>query len=128
MPLDRKLIAEILAAHADRLVQGQKAKAREILSLFSEAQDTLQPLVQVAEEVEETLKPVSPSPSFRQELENKLVAEAQKTLTAKKPTPSMGRSIIVIIAAALGSLILSIVGLILFFFRGRKPPRAQSSP
>ncbi|MBI2846143.1 MAG: hypothetical protein HYX86_06325 [Chloroflexi bacterium] len=126
--MDRKLIAEVLAAHADRLVQGQRTKAREILSVFSDDQN-LEPLLEVAEEVKDTMAPVKPPPEFRRDLETKLLAEAQEALATEKPTPSMGRSVILIILAGLGSLILSIVGLILFFFRGRKPKprRSQSS-
>lgn len=123
--MDRRLIAEILAAHADRLIQGQKAKAREILSLFSGDQKNIEPLLEVAEEVKETLGPVKPTAGFREELEQRLLAEAQETLVSAKPTPGIAKSGFLLIAALIGSLILSIVGVIAYLFRGRKPRRPQ---
>lgn len=124
--MDRRLIAEILATHADRLIQGQKAKAREILSLFSEDHN-LEPLLEVAEEVKETMAPVKPPLGFRQDLEMKLLAEAQETLGPQKPAPGLAKSGLLFLLALLGSLLISIVGVIAYILRGRKPRRPQTA-
>lgn len=73
--MDKRTLKEILAAHADQLVNGQ-ATGKDYLRLLPESDDDLALLLDVAERVKSTLKPVSPPHEFEEELKRQLLTTA----------------------------------------------------
>ncbi len=70
--MDEHVKVEILAAHADRLNQGQDA-TDEFLTLFPEADSDLAELMRLAARVHLFLGPVYPNPVFRLQLKQELL-------------------------------------------------------
>mgnify|MGYP001278452675 CR=1 FL=1 len=64
--MDKKLLKEILAAHADRLIKG-KATSDDYLELV-ESDEELHRLLRVAERIQSTMQPVVPTQPFGGEL------------------------------------------------------------
>ena len=103
--MNEQVVAEVLAAHADQLVQGD-AREEEYLALFPEYQTELAPLLKLARQAKGTLALVQPSEAFRNRLRQELLTSASKesavSLSAKRPP---WRQAWVIGAAAAGSVI-----------------------
>jgi hypothetical protein len=108
--MDRKLLKEILAAHADRLVKGE-ADSDEYLDLLTNPEDELAPLLDVAEQVRSTLRPVAPTPTFETELKRQLLTTAHLRRAEGYIPPNPSRDLL-ILAAILGFFI-SLAGFLL---------------
>jgi hypothetical protein len=99
------LTSEILAAHADQLNLNQALDKDAFLTAFPGKREELDPLLDVAARVKRTLKPVQPSPAFRERLHNGLMMaanyqQAHKILVERRDEPQWGW---LLGAAALGS-------------------------
>ena len=73
--MNRKKLKEILAAHADQLVNKQTI-SEDYLNLLSEKDEELIPLLSVAERLQSTLKPISPTDKFEDDLKRELLTIA----------------------------------------------------
>jgi len=123
--MEEKVLAEILAAHADQLKKGQE-KGSDYLAMFPEYQEKLKPLLETAEKVKEALVPVDPAPAFCQSLHDDLLAAGQRRLAEE--APQLARSHVrqvLIRAAALGSAV-SVAGAIAYFIRSRAAAETRS--
>ena len=124
--MEEKVLAEILAAHADQLKKGQ-GKVSDYLAMFPDYWEELSPLLETAEKVKQVLEPVEPAPAFCQSLREDLLAAGQRRLAEGVPqlARSHGRQII-IRAAALGSAV-SVAGAIAYLIRSRAAAETQSA-
>jgi hypothetical protein len=122
--MEDKVLAEILAAHADQLKKGQ-GKGNDYLVMFPDYQEKLKPLLETAEKVKQVLAPVDPVPAFCQSLYDDLLAAGERRLAEGviQLARSPGRQIL-IRAAALGSAV-SVAGAIVYFIRSRAAAEAQ---
>jgi hypothetical protein len=115
--MDRRTIADILAAHADRLTWG-RPQVEASPEVGDDQLSTLGPLMRVAERVQSALAPVQPSPAFVRQLGQQLIAT---TAYSRKAVTVRTRKAILIVAAALGSVvsIASAVGVVIWLIRRR---------
>ncbi|MFN8472076.1 MAG: hypothetical protein U0822_07795 [Anaerolineae bacterium] len=74
--MDEHVKVEILAAHADRLSQGQDA-SEEFLTLFPDSDGDLSELMRLATRIHFVLRPVYPHPAFRLQLKQDLLDSAR---------------------------------------------------
>jgi hypothetical protein len=121
-----RIVADLLAAHADRLVEGQVESALPDVS--AEQLASIKMLMQLAERAQRTLAPVQPSPVFVHQLGWQLIAT---TSASSKAVTWRTRNAILVIAAALGSAVsvASAVGIVIYMIRHRgrvRPERAVS--
>lgn len=122
--MDERVIADILAVHADRINQGRRGAA-VLRDVGAEQLSSLGPLMRLAERLQSTLTPVQPDPAFVRQLGRRLIttsSEGRKVMTART------RKVIVIVAAVLGSVVslASAVGVIIYLIRHRT--RARPGP
>lgn len=124
--MEEKVLAEILAAHADQLKKGQ-GKGSDYLAMFPEYREKLKPLLEIAEKVKEVLELVEPAPAFCQSLHDDLLAAARRKLAEGVPqlARSPGRQILIRVAA-LGSAV-SVAGAIAYLIRSRTAAETQSA-
>lgn len=137
--MDEHLLTEILAVHADRLVD-EADLSESYLAIFPESRETLEPLLKLAVEVHAALQPVAPDPEFRRELRQGLISAARRQLVLAPYTPgplvhaekwvaatgdrigvavpTQALSRLPLVFAAVGS-ILSLVGVMAFILRSR---------
>jgi hypothetical protein len=120
--MDEQTVADILAAHADRLVQGERGTA-DLPGMSAEQLSALDPLMRVAERLQIALAPVQPSPTFVRQLGQQLITT---TSQSRKAMTRRTRRAILVVAAALGSAvsIASAVGIVIWLIRRR----SQRSP
>ena len=120
--MDERTVADILAAHADKLNQGQRETAT-LQDVSAEQLAALGPLMRLAERVQGTLAPVQPNPTFVRQLSQQLISTASQS---RKAMTQRTRNAILIVAAALGSVVsvASAVGIIVYLIRHRA--RVQS--
>jgi hypothetical protein len=124
--MEEKVLAEILAAHADQLKKGQ-GKGSDYLAMFPDYQEKLKPLLETAEVVSEVLERVDPAPAFCQSLHDDLLAVGQRRLAEGEPQLARGnRRQIFIRAAALGSAV-SVAGAIAYLIRSRAAAEGQAA-
>lgn len=119
--MDERTLTEILAAHADQLVQG-KGREAEYLALFPGSREELAPLLELAQRLKDTLASVQPRQAFRRRLHQELLATARQRLAATLPRERpRWRQPWVIGAAALGSAIslASAIGVIAYLRRSK---------
>jgi hypothetical protein len=134
--MDEKRKAEVLAVYVEDL-SGRPAascggprrhtEAVRQIELTEEEREHLAPLFQLAERLQQSLRPVRPSPTFARSLGNELVNDARRQFALKKRT----RRVMMIGAAAVGSLvsIVSVVGAIIFLMRRlRTQVQTQHAP
>jgi hypothetical protein len=95
--MKRKLLAEILAAHADQLVNGQADD--HYRDLFSTPDEDILPLLGVAELVNSTMKPVSIPRKFELDLKQQLLATAQQHQAQGYRPPHPFKDLLVVLAA-----------------------------
>jgi len=123
--MEEKVIAEILAAHADQLNK-DRGKGSDYLAMFPDYQEDLRPLLETAEKVKEALALVEqPTPAFCQSLHDDLLAAGQRRLA--ESAPQLARSLgwqILIRAAAVGSAV-SVAGAIAYLIRSRAAAEVQ---
>lgn len=122
--MEERVLAEILAAHADQLKKGRR-KGSDYLAMFPDYHERLKPLLETAEKVQAVLIPEEPAPEFCQSLHDELLASGPRKLAAGVPrvTSSHGRQIL-IRAAALGSAV-SVAGAIAYVIRSRTDAETQ---
>ena len=121
--MEDKVLAEILAAHANQLRRGHR-KGSDYLAMFPDYQETLKPLLETAEKVKEVLGPVEPTPAFCQSLHQDLLAAGQRRLVGEVPQLARShRRQILIRAAALGSAV-SVAGALAYLIRSRATAKA----
>ena len=121
--MEDKVLAEILAAHANQLKRGQ-GKGSDYLAMFPDCRETLKPLLETAEKVKEVLGPVEPAPAFCQSLYKDLLAAGQRRLVGEVPQLARShRKQILIRAAALGSAV-SVAGALAYLIRSRATAKA----
>jgi hypothetical protein len=75
--MDKRVLKELLAAHADQLLNG-KATGKDYLELLPGRDEELGSLMDVAERVRSTLRPITPANNFEKDLKQKLLQEAQR--------------------------------------------------
>jgi len=122
--MDKQVIAEILAIHADRLNRGQPGLDAQDTSADEFA--SLEPLMQLAERIQAALTPVQPDPAFVRRLGKQLVfatSESRKIVTLRT------RRAILVGAAALGSAvsIASALGIIAYLVHHRARNHSKSA-
>lgn len=108
--MDKKLLKEILATHADQLVQGQ-SKTEEHPELLPEEEQELAALLDVAERVKSTLKPITPAENFEEELKRHLLTTAYLRRAEGYTPPNPSRDLLIL--AAIIGFILSLAGFLL---------------
>ena len=101
--MDKKMIREILAAHADQLVNG-KATGKDYLKLLPERNNELEPLLSVAEQIQSALRPIAPTNKFERDLKQELLAVAQKHQMEGYRPPSVSHDLLVL-SATLGFIL-----------------------
>ena len=112
-------LAEILAAHADALIEGRDISA-QFLSRFPEQSAELSALFQLASSVRSSLTPVS-SPDFRSRLQRQLTEYAPSGPITIAPA---SRPRLVWLLAAAGSL-LPVAGLAIWAVRRFRAPESR---
>jgi hypothetical protein len=120
-----RIVTDMLAAHADRLVGGRDDLAVSP-GASAEQLASLERLMQLAERTQRTLAPVQPSPTFVHQLGRQLIVT---TSASRKAVTRRTRSAILVIAAALGSAvsIASAVGIVIYVIRHRGHVRPGQS-
>ncbi len=108
--MNKKLLKEILAAHADHLVTG-RAKGKDYLNLLADSEEELAPLLDVAERVKSTLKPIKPARKFEKELKRELLTTAHLRRAEGYTPPNPSRDLL-ILAVILG-FFMSLAGVLL---------------
>jgi len=88
-----KVLAEILAAHADGLNEGRDERGA-CLTLFPEYDEDLKPLLDIAEMLKEELGPVEPSPAFRRALHRELMHRARQRATMTPQRKGLSRLVL----------------------------------
>jgi|GEM_PF-801198 len=87
--MDERLVTEILAAHADRLV-AKIDLAEHYLAMFPEGRASLAPLMNLAAQVKQAMQPATPDPAFRLELRQQLITAARRQYAITPPyTPGL---------------------------------------
>ncbi len=119
--MKRKMLKDILAAHADHMVTGQ-AKGKDYLNLLADPEAELGPLLEVAERVKSTLKPIKPARKFEKDLKRELLTTAHLRQTEGYVPPNPSRDLL-ILAAILGFFI-SLAG-VLLALRWRSQPNFE---
>jgi len=109
--MDKRMLKEILAAHADQLVKG-KATGKDYLQLLPEQDDELAPLLDVAERVQSTLKPITPTNKFEQTLKQELVNTAHKRQLEGYTPPNPTRDLFMLMATLAFFVSLAVVLLV----------------
>jgi len=97
------MLKEILAAHADQLLKG-KATGEDYLDLLPESDEELGPLLDVAERVQSTIKPISPA--NKEELKRELLTTAhiRKVEGYVPPNPARDLFYVLVTLAFIASL------------------------
>ena len=96
--MDRRTLKEILAAHADQMLNGE-ANNNDFLGQLSEPADELAPLFDVARRVQSTLKPISPTHEFEEELKRQLLTTAHLRKVQGYEPPHPFRDLFMFLAA-----------------------------
>lgn len=96
--MDRKTLKEILAAHADQLLSDQTSN-NDYSKLLREPDQELAPLLNVAERVKSTLRPISPTHEFEEELKRQLLTTAHLRQVQGYQPPHPFRDLFVFLAA-----------------------------
>jgi hypothetical protein len=123
--MNDRIVADILAAHADRLNQGQRGVAA-LQGVSAELLPTVRPLMRLAERIQSVLVPVQPDPAFVRRVGKQLIATSSG---GRKAMAEKTRKAVIIGAAALGSLvsIASAVGVIIYLVRHRGRVRPEQA-
>lgn len=117
---NKKLISEILSAHADQLLKRQKS-GEDYAQLFPENQD-LPPLLNLADHVKSVLEPMTPPQSFKQQLQKELIAAARMKQLNQEFVPSnLPQPSIPLLVSAVAGILLALSGLVWVLWRQQKP-------
>jgi hypothetical protein len=109
--MNRKLLKDILAIHADQLAQNRRTNTEDYPELSPEDKQELAPLLDVAERVKSTLRPVNPPRKFETNLKKELLTTAHLR-QAKGYTPPNPEKDLLILLAIVGFFI-SLAGVLL---------------
>jgi hypothetical protein len=123
--MNERIVADILAAHADRLNQGQRGAAAQ-QGVSAELLPAVRPLMRLAERIQSALVPVQPDPAFVRRVGKQLVATSSG---GRKAMNERTRKAVIIGAAALGSLVsvASAVGVVIYLVRHRGRVRPEQA-
>jgi hypothetical protein len=117
--MDKRVVREILAAHADQLLAPDSTPATGL-----ERNDQVQALLDLAEQLQGILVPVKPDTDFRRRLHGELLLEAQRLEINSQPSVfQQHRKGILIGAAAVGS-VASVVGVAVAYVLRHRGGRA----
>jgi hypothetical protein len=110
--MNRKLLKEILATHADQLAQGRRPKPEDYTEDFEDLSaadvDELEPLLNVAEQIQSTLKPIHPPRRFESNLKKELLTTAHLHRAEGYVPPNPSRDLLVL--GAVFGFIISLAG------------------
>lgn len=118
--MNSQQLEDILATHADRLINGGAGEALSTLS--SSEQEEFESLSCVAEQIHEALTPVTPSATFRQRTRRHLMDVArqrQRQIVLGPPPPNRW-----LMGAAIGSA-MAVAGGIAYLLRLRGEEHSQ---
>ncbi len=110
--MERKLLKDILATHADDLLRGRRRYAKDYRDLSPQEQGELDPLLNVAARVKSTLKPVHTPRRFERDLKKELLTTARQYQAKGYTPPNPARDLLVIAACfgfimALGGVLIA---------------------
>ncbi len=108
--MDKKLLKEILAVHADQLVTGQ-LEDEDYAELSPEDKQELDSLLDVVKRVKLTLRPITPGQNFEEELKSHLLTTAHQHQTEGYVPPNPGRDLLILVATI--GFVLSLAGVLL---------------
>jgi anti-sigma-K factor RskA len=121
------VIAKVLTAHADYLVSIKTWDEDQMKRLPAD-QIELTPLLQIAERLNGTLKPVTPAPAFKARLRQELLTAAARRAEKRgidNRVPFLRRKEVVIGVAAFIGSVLSVAGIVAaLLWRQRSVARA----
>src|SRR5262245_43798686 len=106
--MDKRVLKEILAAHADQLLNG-KVTGKDYLELLPGQDEELGSLLDVAERVRSTLQPITPTRNFENDLKQQLLLEAQRRQKEGYSPPHPFRDLFYLIAGVAFILSLTMV-------------------
>jgi hypothetical protein len=113
--MNRKLLKDILSTHADQLVRGQHPRTEDYAEDFGDLsaadKDELAPLFDVAEQLQSTLRPVSPPRSFENSLKKELLTTAHLRQAEGYKPPNPERDLLIL--AAIFGFIISLAGVLI---------------
>jgi hypothetical protein len=116
--MDTRKLKEILAAHADQLLNEQAINP-EYLELLSDSDDDeLAPLFNVAERVKSTLLPVAPPHDFEEELKRQLLTTAHLRRAEGYRPPHPFRDLFVFLLSL--AFVFSLAGALLVMWNKRQ--------
>lgn len=115
--MNRKQLKEILAAHADQLVQGQ-GQTENRPELAPEDRQELASLLDIAERVNTTLKPITPAGNFEASLKRELLTTAHLHRAEGYSPPNPSRDLL-IFAAIVGCVVSLTTVLVVLKLRDR---------
>ncbi|MBN1991447.1 MAG: hypothetical protein JW953_02000 [Anaerolineae bacterium] len=109
--MNKKQLKDILATHADELLHGHHPKADDYPELSLADKHELAPLLDVAERVQSTLRPIRPPRRFESKLKKELLTTAHLHQTQGYVPPNPGRDLLVL--AAIIGFFVSLAGVLL---------------
>jgi hypothetical protein len=95
--MNPKRLKEILAAHADQLIEGQ-AKDQTYSEIPVEDEEELITLLHLAEQVKSALKPVHPPNKFENRLKRELLTTAHLRQAEGYTAPNPERDLLILMA------------------------------
>ena len=120
--MDSRQLKDILATHADQLLQGRRRhwRTQDYRTLSPEDKSELTALLTVAERVKSTLKPVHPPRRFESNLKKELLTTAQQHHTTGYIAPDPSRDLLILTGIFLGFMF-ALAGLLLALRRRSQP-------
>jgi len=124
--MDSRQLKDILAMHADQLLQGKQRRQRrtddDYRDLSPQDKDELASLLNVAERVKSTLKPVHPPRRFETRLKKELLTTAHQYRAEGYTPPDPARDLLILLAAIFG-FIIALAGVLLAWQIRRRQSR-----
>jgi len=122
--MDDRIIADILAEQADRLIEGRRG-AEALPDEELEESASLAVLLELAEDVQSALTPVEPSPTFVGRLSRQL---SDRMVEGSREMSRRARRAIIIVAAAFGSAVSLVwaVGIVIYLIRHREQRQVRA--
>ncbi|MEW5957801.1 MAG: hypothetical protein AB1801_08775 [Chloroflexota bacterium] len=109
--MNPKQLKEILAIHADEMLQGHSPSEEEAFDFSPEDEAELVALFGVAERVSSTLKPVAPGRNFENQLKRELLTTAHLRQAEGYTLPNPERDLLILTSVA--GLLLALAGLLI---------------
>jgi hypothetical protein len=108
--MNRKKLKEILASHADQIIQS-RADVEPPYELPTEVDPELSSLLGVAERIKSTLRPVTPTRRFETDLKRQLLTTAHLRQAEGYKPPNPERDLLILMAII--GFFLSLAGVLL---------------